>query len=73
MTDYTLMTLVNWLESVACKFYYVFDGLYVKPRCMTPDRKEKREQYYQDAKDLVALCQDLYKLQLPYKPRKEQP
>ena len=43
MTDYTLMQLVNWLESVACKCYYVFEGLYVKPRCMTHDRKEKRK------------------------------
>lgn len=66
MTDYTLMKLVNWLEGAACKCFYSFEGKYVKPRLMTPEKKETREQYLQDSRDLVALCQDLYKMQLPY-------
>lgn len=67
MTDYTLMQLIIWIEQSALRCFYSFEGLYIKPRFMTPARKEIREQYNQDSKDLVALAQALYKLQLPYK------
>ena len=67
MLDAYLMTLVNWLEGAACKCFYSFEGLYIKPRYMTPERKERREEYLQDALALVALCKALYKMQLQYK------
>lgn len=67
MTDYTLMQLVNWLESAACKCFYIFEGSYIKPRCITPTKSKNREECLQDSKGLVTLCQNLYKLQLPYK------
>lgn len=67
MTDYTLMQLVNWLEGLACKCFYVFEGSYIKPRCITPTKSKKREECLQDSQALVVLCQALYKMQLPFK------
>lgn len=68
MLDSYLMQLVNWLESLACKCFYIFDGSYIKPRCITPIKSKNREECLQDAKSIVALCQHIYKIQLPYKP-----
>lgn len=67
MADYTLMKLVNWLEGAACKCFYSFeDYMRIKTRFFTDEKKEIREQYLQDSKNLVKLCQDLYRMQLPY-------
>ena len=68
MADYTIMQLVNWLEGLACKCFYIFDGSYIKPRCITPTKSKNREECLQDSKSIVALCQHIYKIQLPYKP-----
>lgn len=67
MNDCNIMRLINWLEGAACKCFYSFESSFIKPRYITQDRKELREEYLQDSLSLVALCRALYKIKLPYK------
>lgn len=61
MIDAILTRLTNWLEGLACKYFYC-----IKTRNLGSEKIE----WMKDEAGIHNLCQSIYLIQLPY--RKEQ-
>lgn len=62
MANYTLMSLINWLEGLACKSFYAFKGGWINPRCCAQPAKAMSEVYLAICTSLTNLCLDLQEL-----------